>query len=178
MNKTNKILTLIGALAIAGTLTADANIGDTYAQSCKRFGKPAGTQPINNTFVEVVWYPKANWTYIASFNGPNNRCDAIRYVLFGEVPSEMQISNLLCFNILRGDTFNEQPYDGGRFWRNDAGTVFAWTHLVQASNSERKGYEIDIETQSYNTWRAQLNGNNGNDAEPQLSDLKPLQPAI
>jgi hypothetical protein len=189
MNKTNKILTLIGALAIAGTLTADANINDSYAQSCKRYGKPAGTQLIikNSELLEVVWYPKDNWTYVASFNGRNNRCDAIRYVSFGTVPSDAQIDNIIGFNIVRGDNFTEQTVDGGRFWRNDAGTVFVWTQLIQASNSDRKGYEIDVETQPYHVWRAKLyeankaadgnngvDGKNGNDGEPQISDLKPI----
>lgn len=105
---------ILGLLALAAIICpkpAHANIGETYAQSCQRYGKPAGQ---HNGAVE--WFMNNDYSILASFDDAGGRCDEISYAFWGQAPSEGRLMTLLAFNLTRGDNWHEVPVDLGRFW--------------------------------------------------------------
>jgi hypothetical protein len=181
-----KNLTSISIALLLGAISAHANIGDTYEYSCKRYGKPAGTK-LNQTtkITEVVWYiekKNAHWTYVASFNGPGNLCDEVRYDKWSESFTAEDINNILMFNFTsNGGKIIEEPSDNGRYWYNNSGTIFAaFRSIISADNGTTGGY-VEVFTAAYIQRDQEAQKAKETSAEPSpspvpsISDLKPVQ---
>lgn len=158
-------------LLLTLTLTAYgfANIGETYRQSCQRYGKPEGRNNDNS----VVWFIDNNLAVIASFDDPGGCCDSVVYQRWDRLLSESEIDTFLSFNSNRGDTWDEAPVAEGRAWITRKSRETAACFWGEGdSRTGRKPFVLSIWTQSkHERYSAAEKNNNPDNEIPSINQL-------
>jgi len=113
----NKQLYILLAGAIFAGL-ASANIGETYKQSCARYGRPTGARKELRT---IYWSQLANeLSVVESFNPKSKRCDMVVYGHFyGSSFTEDELLILIANNM--PDRWHEVTMVAGRRWISQSG---------------------------------------------------------
>ena len=135
------LLTLAGLFVLSSL--AFANIGDTYKQSCARYGQADKTG--NGS---VHWIIDNDNTVTETF-APNGRCDAIWYYRFGSVFSDDEILSKIAFNVPSGQSFYETPVNTGRFWETRTLSRTALLMLRDNHGQGRNPIELSIWTKGH-----------------------------
>lgn len=131
----------LGALALATLPTfAFANIGDTYKQSCARYGNPHHR---DGNYID-----NKDFTITESFQDPGGRADTIYYRKFDAAFGQDQLLTLISFNVPSDERFNEYSNlaaeYGGRFWSTTKGSRTAYLCLRQGIEGGRSPMELSI----------------------------------
>jgi hypothetical protein len=139
-----KLHTLFSALALAIVPTfAFANIGDTYKQSCSRYGNPH-----HRKGNYIVWFINNNFSISETFQDPDGRADTVSYCKFDSAFAEDQLLTLISSNVPRDERFNEYSNlvadSGGRFWTTTKGSRTAYLCLRQGADGGRCPMELSV----------------------------------
>jgi hypothetical protein len=140
-----KLTTTITTIALWALATAaQANLGDTYKQSCWRYGKPAGRDSETG---EVIWWLNKDFSVQASFGDPGDRCDGIRYGNWSatKVWNEGDIRTLIGFNMKA--VWQETPAVYGRAWTGGDRTALLMTNNPSLDDN-RHAYILGVFTAS------------------------------
>jgi len=135
-----KKIMLILTAAVGLTMTAHAELGDNYAQSCKRFNGSRGT-------VSTDWIYYSHWhenqvDYWCQFR--NNQCVAIGYEASGgQSIIDSEVWRLLLVNS-KGITWNEYAFDS----TSGTHSYVSEDHLMYATLSQKKQRLLV----AYKTW--------------------------
>lgn len=134
------LLTLTGLFVLSSL--ALANIGETYKQSCARFGKP------HHRSGETVWWFIDNDHSIGqTFEDSGARCDSIAYESWGGSFRPDQVLTLISSNVPSSEYFNEYPTGatGGRFWLSSKTLRTAYL-CIRVGDSGRNPMELSVWT--------------------------------
>jgi hypothetical protein len=120
-----------------------ANLGETYKQSCARFGKPH-----HKHGEYVVWFLDNDHSVVASFGDPGQRCDSIAYESWAGSFNPDQILTLIAGNVPSSEYFKEYSTgaDGGRFWISTKTHRTAYL-CIRVGDSGRNPMELSVWTQ-------------------------------
>ena len=149
LNKLELSILLATIAAAIATCPARANIGDTYSESCAKFGKSddGGTGWAH-------WMIDDNFTITEEFGGPNGTCDAIYYYRFDRCFSNDEVLTSIAYNV--SEAFQEVAVPQGRFWSTQTDGTTALLCLRQ-NQQGRNPYELSIWTQNkharYANWQ-------------------------
>lgn len=141
----------LGALAALASIPtfAFANIGDTYKQSCDRYGQPDKTGNAS-----AHWIIDNNNSITETF-APNGVCDAIWYDRFDKAFTGDELLSLIAFNIPSTQTFSEYPVKMGRFWQTPTGSRTVLLMIRDNHGEGRNPIELSIWTKGHHERLAQ-----------------------
>ena len=128
MNIKPSLLAILGAgLLAAASPNARANLGDTVPQSVQRYGLPT---VVSYAGPNSYAFRDGGWDIYEYFNS-EDVCTRIEYCHSpsptgtGSEFTELELSNLLAFNLPRGYQVSEVPLPMGRGWASPDGQFLA-----------------------------------------------------
>jgi hypothetical protein len=137
-----KLKSIIAAAALMIPATVHANLGDNYAQCCKRWGG----LPYKTDSMGSVWSAAQGTLSIRVHFDKSGRCTFIQYIQWGTPLSNEQMLTFVSGNIPRKYRFHEIAGLYGRGWATDDGTINANEAMIQDHKTGATGYCLIVAT--------------------------------